>query len=86
MGTYHVLQQGETPRAGLMKATDAKQPSAWLPYVQVERADDTVARVTRNGGTVLAPAFDIANVGRCAVFADPQGAAFGILQPAPAAK
>lgn len=83
MGTYHVLSAGETPRAGVMKAQDAKAPAAWLPYVHVENADATVTRVTRNGGNVLAPAFDIAGVGRCAVLADPTGAAFAILQPAP---
>jgi predicted enzyme related to lactoylglutathione lyase len=85
MGTYHVLDTGGTPRAGIMKAQDATQPSAWLPYVTVDSADAAVERVTRNGGQVLMPAADIPNVGRFAVFADPTGAAITVLQPAPAA-
>jgi uncharacterized protein len=84
-GTYHLLQTGETSRAGVFKAPDPNIPSAWVPYVQVDNADATVARVTRNGGKVLMPADDVPGVGRFAVFADPQGAAFGILQPAPRA-
>jgi predicted enzyme related to lactoylglutathione lyase len=83
MGTYHVLHAGETPRAGVMKAQDPQQPSAWLPYVNVDKADATVERVTRNGGKVLMPAADIPNVGRFAVFTDPSGAAFAVLQPLP---
>ncbi len=85
MGTYHVLHAGEIPRAGIMKAQDPQQPSAWLPYVHVDNADAAVERVTRNGGAVLMPAADIPDVGRFAVFSDPAGAAFAVLQAAPRA-
>ncbi len=53
----------------------------WLGYIGVADADDAAARVTEAGGKVLRPAFDIPNVGRIAIVADPGGAAFGLLAP-----
>ena len=78
-GTYHVLTRGERSHGGIMKGDG---PSAWLPYVAVERADATVERVTRFGGKLVAPPYDVPGVGRCATFTDPSGATLAILQPA----
>jgi predicted enzyme related to lactoylglutathione lyase len=57
------------------------QPSAWITYVSVENADDTVARATKAGATVFAGPMDVSDIGRMAVFADPGGAAIGVWQP-----
>ena len=57
-------------------------PSHWHVYFGVADADATVAKATELGGSVLAPAFDTP-VGRMAVIADPHGAVFSIIQPAP---
>lgn len=56
-------------------------PTAWNTYVNVDSADDVAARVTANGGRVLAPPMDVMDAGRMAVFADPAGAVFGVWQP-----
>jgi predicted enzyme related to lactoylglutathione lyase len=81
-GTYHVLEFDGAPRAGVMQATPP-QPTAWLPYVQVVNADQTSAKVTKLGGKVIVPPTDIPTVGRFSIFTDTNGAALGILQPAP---
>jgi predicted enzyme related to lactoylglutathione lyase len=78
MGTYHVLKSHGADRGGIVKSP---MPTGWLPYVHVAHADDTVAKAKRLGATVLVGPASIPNVGRLAVFADPQGATMGILQP-----
>ena len=52
-----------------------------MTYVNVEDAETTVAKVTANGGQVLAGPMDVMEAGRLAVFTDPAGAALGIWQP-----
>ena len=79
-GTYHVLQEGGTDRAGLT-AGEKGAPSQWLPYVEVPDADATSKRAAKLGGKVEIPPTDIPNVGRFAVLSDPDGARFGILKP-----
>lgn len=53
---------------------------AWSTSIGVERAEDTVAKVAGNGGSVLVPPFDVLDAGRTAVCADPAGAVFNIWQ------
>lgn len=55
----------------------------WLPYFRVEDTDGTVERVGELGGIVANPPMDIPKVGRIAMFADPQGATFAVIQVAP---
>jgi uncharacterized protein len=80
-GTYHVLESGGQPRAGIMPKMMPQQPHAWLPYVQVASADKTADKAKKLGGNVIVPPTDIPNVGRFSVLADTLGAAIGILQP-----
>jgi uncharacterized protein len=71
--------------AGLMDVgnqTDAPPPN-WTFYLAVADADATAAEVTKAGGSVIVPPADIPGTGRFAMCADPQGAVFGILAPAP---
>lgn len=55
-------------------------PSHWATYVAVDNADETLAKITANGGSIHVPAFDAPGVGRMAMVADPSGAAFAIIQ------
>jgi predicted enzyme related to lactoylglutathione lyase len=80
-GTYHVLGFDGKDRAGMMKAPSASIPQSWLPYVHVANADTTIERAKKLGATVMMGPDDVPNVGRIAVFVDPQGAPIGILQP-----
>jgi predicted enzyme related to lactoylglutathione lyase len=61
--------------------TAQKVPPHWNLYIQVDSADDAVRRVSGAGGKTLAPAFDVGDFGRMAVFQDPLGATFSIWQP-----
>jgi predicted enzyme related to lactoylglutathione lyase len=56
-------------------------PPAWSNYVNVDDADDIVARVSANGGTVMMPPMDVMTAGRMAFFADSVGAVLGVWQP-----
>ncbi|MBK7393233.1 MAG: hypothetical protein IPI64_08015 [Chloracidobacterium sp.] len=49
-------------------------------YIAVADADETVASITENGGSVHVPPFDAPGVGRMAMVADPSGADFAIIQ------
>ncbi len=55
-------------------------PSHWASYIAVDNADDTVAKITANGGSVHVPPFDAPGVGRMSMVADPSGANFAIIQ------
>jgi predicted enzyme related to lactoylglutathione lyase len=57
------------------------QPPHWNCYVTVESADDTAARAADAGGRVLQAPFDVLDVGRMAVIADPAGAALCVWEP-----
>jgi uncharacterized protein YndB with AHSA1/START domain/predicted enzyme related to lactoylglutathione lyase len=79
---YTLFKKDGSDVGGLMKLPMPGIPPHWLNYVTVEACDATAARVTELGGKICAPPFDIPNVGRIAVVQDPQGAAFGLFQPA----
>jgi uncharacterized protein len=56
-------------------------PPHWLAYVAVASADETVGKATGLGGTVLAPPFDVFDLGRMSVLQDPTGAVIALWQP-----
>jgi uncharacterized protein len=85
-GTYYILKQGAKGRAGLYKSMHGQQPTLWTPYVCVADCDATTAQATQLGAKLNVPATDVPDVGRLAVFSDPQGASFAILKPNPSMK
>lgn len=64
----------------MVSQAPAEVPSYWLPYFAVEDCDGSTARAQSLGAAVFAPPFDVPNVGRMAVLADPQGAPFAIIK------
>ena len=50
------------------------QPSAWSIYIGSDDVDALGQQITAAGGKVIAPAFDVGDQGRMAVFQDPSGA------------
>ena len=60
---------------------DDSQPPHWNCYVTVASADETAGKAAEGGGTVVAEAFDVMDVGRMAVIADPTGAALCLWEP-----
>jgi uncharacterized protein len=87
-GTYDMWSTnpgvGTDAFGGIMPIADGLpiQDEKWIPYFMVADADDTVARTVAAGGSVLMPAADTPP-GRLAALADPFGARFNLLKPAP---
>ncbi len=75
---------GDYPVGGMLPTPDRVKelgaPPTWMGYLGVDDVDAAVAEVTEMGGTVRMPARDIPDVGRFAVVADPQGAAFAVFK------
>ncbi len=83
-GVYTIFQlQGRDTAAGYTLRADQRArgvPPHWVPYIAVESADASADRITKSGGKILMPPFDVMDVGRMAVIHDPTGAAFCIWQ------
>ena len=79
---YTIFKKNGMFVGGMMTLPMPGVPPHWLAYVTVENTDASAARVTALGGKVVAPPFDVPNVGRIAVVQDPQGAFFGLFQMA----
>jgi len=80
---YTTMVDGEMQWAGVMddsKTLPPEMPSYWTVYFASESADDTLAKITKLGGSVMMPAQNTP-YGRLAVAADPMGAAFSISGP-----
>lgn len=83
--SYTILSIKETPVGGLMaipaEACAAGAKPSWTGYVAVNDVDGVAGRITKAGGTTHHGPEDIPGVGRFAVMADPQGAAFALFKP-----
>jgi predicted enzyme related to lactoylglutathione lyase len=80
-GQYFIgrLRGGDVAAVGSIP--EGMPPMAmWNTYIWVDSADETAAKVTDAGGSVLMEPFDIMDFGRMAVFSDPEGAAFCVWQ------
>lgn len=78
---YTEWHLGENAVGGMLGShAPAEVPSFWLPYFAVDDADASAEKAGALGARVLAPPMDIEKVGRFAVVADPQGAAFAIIK------
>lgn len=87
MPDYTLWVSGKAMAAGLMAQPEAARqagaPPSWLVYIGTPDVDGTAAAAQSLGGKVLKAPGDIPNVGRFAVLADPQGAAFAVFTPTP---
>ena len=63
---------------GLQKKQAAEQPSAWLPYVQVDDVRATMAKALKAGGKAVLEYQEIGDMGSIGIFVDPQGATLGV--------
>ena len=85
---YRIIGRSDGGNAGgVLPLTDEMQQHGarptWLGYVSVADVDRSVAAIEQAGGKGLMPAFDIPNVGRIAMVADPQGVPFYVMKPTP---
>jgi len=77
---YLHIKNGEQFIGGVPTAEqqNPNAPPHWMLYIQVGDVDATTAKAKDLGGAVYMPPMTLENVGRFAVLADPQGAAFSI--------
>lgn len=82
---YSMMMVGDKPVSAISPQPQQQRelgvPPMWNSYVTVENADAALEKAKELGGTVHAPAFDVMDVGRMGVVADPQGAFFEVWQP-----
>jgi uncharacterized protein len=80
-GNYFVAQLRGRDVAAIASQQEGTPPTpAWNTYVWVDSADETAAKVKEAGGDVLVEPYDVPGAGRMAVFTDPEGAVFRVLQ------
>jgi predicted enzyme related to lactoylglutathione lyase len=80
-GTYTVLKAGDQMVGGIMKTPAEAQgaPPYWATYVTVRDVDATARKAKEMGANILVAPRDIPDVGRFAVFQDPQGAVLSVI-------
>jgi uncharacterized protein len=84
-GTYYVATVDDEPVAGLMNmpaSIPAGTPPHWFSYLEVDDLEERLSKVRAAGGNVLREPFEVPEVGRIAVIADPTGAVLGLIKPA----
>ncbi|MGJ6980280.1 VOC family protein [Aestuariimicrobium soli] len=80
---YSTIGEGQGAVAGICDAAPylpEQVPSYWRLYVNVPDVDETIAKATSLGGTVLDGPID-SPFGRLATVADDQGASFQVITP-----
>jgi uncharacterized protein len=85
MGGYRRAILNGKDVAGVMPLIDGGQegqPPAWTTYISVDYADPISRAIQENGGTMIAAPMAVKSFGRLALFTDPEGAFFGIWEPA----
>jgi uncharacterized protein len=80
-GGYAIARLGGQDVAGIGGLQDPNAPSAWMVYIGTRDANATAKKVEAEGGKVVAPPFDVMDVGRMAVFQDPTGAFIAAWEP-----
>jgi uncharacterized protein len=78
---YVSITNAGSLNGGMREQTEQERgtPPSWLPCFTVEDSDDAARKAEQVGGRTLRPTTNI-HIGRFAVIADPQGAAFAVLE------
>jgi uncharacterized protein len=80
-GGYLMALLNGKPAAGIgLKPEGMPMPSAWTTYLAADSADDIHRKIVDAGGQPFMDPFDVLDVGRMFVAADPAGAVFGVWQ------
>jgi len=84
---YRMIRAADDNVGGVMRLNEEMvqhgAKPVWLGYVAVDDVDAAVAKVEAKGGKTHLPAFDIPDIGRIAMVADPQGNTFYVMKPTP---
>jgi len=82
-GGYFIGRNDDRPLCGMFQRPRPADPEAkprWLGYISVGNVEQAQAAVTKAGGRVLAPPQKMPKRGEQAVFADAEGALFGVIK------
>lgn len=83
LGNYTIAANDERPLCGMFQRPRPADPNAkprWLGYISVSSVERAKKAVTRAGGRVLAEPRKFPDRGEQAVFADAEGALFGVIK------
>jgi len=83
MGSYTIALNDERPLCGMFQRPRPKDRVAeprWFGYISVGSVERAQGAVTKAGGRVLAAPRQMPKRGDQAVFADPEGAVFGVVK------
>jgi predicted enzyme related to lactoylglutathione lyase len=78
---YTMISSGGQSHGGYGKAMEGAPPPHWLSHIHVENLEETIEKAKRAGGKLAAGPFEMSEVGRVAIIADPQGAYVSAYQP-----
>jgi uncharacterized protein len=78
---YTMISSGGQTHGGFGKAMEGAPPPHWLSHVRVASVDETIEKAKSAGGRLAAGPFDMGEVGRIGILADPQGAYISAYQP-----
>ncbi|HEX6488564.1 MAG TPA: VOC family protein [Candidatus Dormibacteraeota bacterium] len=81
-GGYAMAKVDGHDVAGIGPQMAPGAPPAWSVYIGTTDAGGLAQKVQAAGGTVVAPAFDVGDQGKMAVFQDPTGAFISAWEPA----
>lgn len=79
-GSYHVLIQGDRPRAGVRAAVAPQSVSLWLPYFRVADCDAASEQALALGALKVGAAREMPGIGRASLLLDPLGALFAVVR------
>lgn len=86
-GTYWIVKRGEDRVGGLFDMSGKPHfknvPEHWLSYIAVDNIDALYKKALAAGAKEGRAPFDIPNVGRIAILAQPGGAMVGWITPKP---
>jgi predicted enzyme related to lactoylglutathione lyase len=80
-GGYALAKVGGKDVAGIGPKMMAEAPTAWSIYIGTNDIEGLAAKVQAAGGKVIAPAMQVGEQGKMAVFQDPAGAYISAWQP-----
>jgi uncharacterized protein len=83
-GTFYICRFRGRDVAGIGSPIPKGAPPTpvWTTFIEVESADETAAKVSKAGGSVIVEPFESLEGGRLAIVADPAGAAFATWEQA----
>jgi predicted enzyme related to lactoylglutathione lyase len=78
-GQYLLISNGERTNGGILESHDEGGPPFWTPYFGAADLDATIVRAQDEGGRLVFGPIAVPQ-GRFALLADPQGAAFSLVE------